>query len=286
VTASRRRLQPGYLCPKGVALKDLHEDPDRLRTPLVRRDGELVPCSWDEAFAEVERRLPPVLARTAATRWHSPPATRWRTSFGLLLYFAAWPRPAARRNVFSASTLDQMPKQLSSGLMFGHWLSVPVPDIERCDYLVIGANPMVSNGSLWTVPDFRGKAPGPAGAWRPAGGGRPATHRDGRVADEHLFIRPGTDVLPAGRHGAHAVRREGRVAPGRLAAHLVNGIEPLRQAVQAFSARARGRPLRHRGRRHPPLARELAVAPRGCVYGRIGTCTQASARWPPGWSMC
>lgn len=133
----------GYLCPKGVALKELHEDPDRLRAPLVKRDGRFVAASWEEAFAEIERRLPPILARSgrdaAALAIGNPAAHK----MGLLLYVTRLARALGTRNVFSASTLDQMPKQLSSGLMFGHWLSIPVPDIERCDFLLmLGANPM------------------------------------------------------------------------------------------------------------------------------------------------
>ena len=149
----------GYLCPKGVALRELHEDPDRVREPLVKRDGRFVTATWDEAFAEIERRLPPILARSgrdaAALAIGNPTVHK----MGLLLYVTRLARALGTRNVFSASTLDQMPKQLSSGLLFGHWLSIPVPDIERCDFLlVLGANPVASNGSLWTVPDFRGKA--------------------------------------------------------------------------------------------------------------------------------
>jgi anaerobic selenocysteine-containing dehydrogenase len=149
----------GYICPKGVALKDLHEDPDRLRRPLVKRDGRFVEASWDEAFAEIERRLPPLIAAhgrdAVALSLGNPSAHK----FGLLLYGPQLMKALGSRNVYSASTLDQMPKHLSSGLMFGNLLSVPVPDIVRTDYLLmLGANPMASNGSLWTVPDFRGKA--------------------------------------------------------------------------------------------------------------------------------
>ena len=137
----------GYLCPKGVSLKDLHEDPDRLRTPLIKRDGRFVAASWDEAFAEIERRLLPIRAQ------HGPDAVALSIGnpaahkVSLLAYTPRLVKSLASRNVFSASTLDQMPKQLSAGLMFGHWLSIPLPDIERCDHLLIlGANPMVSNG--------------------------------------------------------------------------------------------------------------------------------------------
>src|SRR3954467_12669720 len=149
----------GFLCPKGTALRDLHEDPDRLRRPLVKRDGVHVEVSWDEAFAEIERRLPAIIEK------HGPDAVALSIGnpaahkYGLLLYGARLGRALGTKNIYSASTLDQMPKQLSAGLMFGHWLSIPVPDIDRTQLLVvIGANPMVSNGSLWTVPDFRGRA--------------------------------------------------------------------------------------------------------------------------------
>ena len=151
-------LSGGFICPKGAALRDLQDDPDRLRAPLVKRDGKHVEVSWDEAFAEIERRLPPIQAvsRDAVALSIGNPTAH---KFGLLLYGSRLGRALGTRNIYSASTLDQMPKQLSCGLLFGHWLSVPVPDLARTDLLVIlGANPMVSNGSMWTVPDFRGKA--------------------------------------------------------------------------------------------------------------------------------
>jgi anaerobic selenocysteine-containing dehydrogenase len=262
----------GYLCPKGVSLKDLHEDPDRLRTPLIKRDGKFVPASWDEAFAEIERRLLPVWREqgpdAVALTIGNPAAHK----VSLLAYTPRLVRALGTRNVFSASTLDQMPKQLSAGLMFGHWLSIPLPDIERCDYLLmLGANPMVSNGSLWTVPDYRGKAK----AMR-ARGGRivvvdPRRSETAAVADEHLPIRPGGDaLLLAGI--AHTLFDEGLVQLGRLAEHI-NGLDEARAAVAPFApevtAAGCGIPADVQRR----IARELAAAPRAAVYGRIGTCT-------------
>lgn len=264
----------GYICPKGYALKDLHEDPDRLRTPLIRRDGELVPASWDEAFAEIERRLVPLLAE------HGPDAVGIAVGnpaahkFGLLLYFSRLAKALGTKNVFSASTLDQMPKQLASGLMFGHWLSIAVPDIERSDYLlVIGANPVASNGSLWTVPDFRGKAK----AMR-ARGGRlvvidPRRTETAEAADEHLSIRPGGDVfLLAGM--VHTLFDEGLVRLGRLEAH-VNGLDALGQAMRPFVPERMAARCGIAAEQIRRLARELAAAARGCVYARIGSCTQS-----------
>jgi len=263
----------GYICPKGVALKDLHEDPDRLRAPLVKRDGQFVETSWDEAFAEIERRLPPLIARhgrdAVAMSLGNPAAHK----FGLLLYGPQLMKALGSRNMFSASTLDQMPKHLSSGLMFGSLLSIPVPDIVRCDYLLmLGANPMASNGSLWTVPDFRGKAK----AMRARGGKLvvidPRRTETAALADEHHFIQPGADAfLLLGM--VHALFDEGLVRLGRVAP-FVNGVDAAQAAVEPFAPEAvaaRCGIAAHEIRR---LAREIAAAPRAAVYGRIGTCTQ------------
>ena len=267
----------GYLCPKAIALKDLEDDPDRLRRPLVKRDGRFVEVSWDEAHAEIARRLPPLLAEhgrdALAFTLGNPNVHR----LGLGLYVQRLVRAAGSRNVFSASTLDQMPRHVASGWMYGHALTVPVPDIDRCDFLLmLGANPMASNGSMWTVPDFRGRAK----AMR-ARGGRlvvidPRRTETAVVADEHHFIRPGTDVfLLLGL--VNALFDEGLVQPGRLAELLApgdTGIEALQAAVAPYA------PERMAGRCGVPaptqrsLARQLAAAPRGAVYSRVGSSTQ------------
>ena len=186
----------GYICPKGVAVRDLHHDPDRLRAPLIKRNGRFEAASWAEAYAEADRLLSPVLAahgRDAVGIYLGNPVAH---KYGLLLYVPALVRALGTGNVFSASTLDQMPKQLVAGLMFGTPMSIPVPDIDRTDYLlVIGANPAASNGSLWTVPDFRGRAR----ALRRRGGRLvvidPRRSETADLADEHHFLRPGADVF-------------------------------------------------------------------------------------------
>ena len=262
----------GFICPKGAALKDLHEDPDRVRTPLVKRDGRFVAASWDEAFAEIDRRMPAILARSRdsiALTIGNPAAHK----IGLLLYGARLARALGTRNVFSASTLDQMPKQLSCGWMFGHWLSIPVPDIERTDLLVVlGANPDVSNGSLWTVPDFRNKAK----ALR-ARGGRlvvvdPRRTETADLADEHLFIRPGADAFFL-LGVVHTLFDERLVRLGRLAEHIA-GVDAVEAAVRSFSAEAVAARCGIDAAKIRGLARDLAKAERAALYGRIGTCTQ------------
>jgi len=263
----------GYVCPKAVALKDLHDDPDRIRTPLIRRNGRFEPATWDEAFALIDARLPPLQAAhgrdTVALAVGNPVAHK----AGLLLYVPRLARALGTRNIYSASTLDQMPKQLSSGLMFGDWLSIPVPDIERTEFmLILGANPAVSNGSLWTVPDFRGKAR----ALR-ARGGRlvvidPRRTETAELADAHHFIRPGSDAfLLLGI--VHVLYAEGHVRLGRLAPHL-NGVDALRDAVQPFSPERVAPRCGLDAAVIRDLARTLASAERAVVYGRIGTCTQ------------
>jgi hypothetical protein len=131
--ADRRRLQRRLHLPQGLCAEGPARRPRPPAPPLVKRDGRFVEASWDEAFAEIERRLVPLLEQqgrdaVALCTVGNPSAHK----YGLLLYLSRLAKALGTKNVFSASTLDQMPKQLSSGLMFGHWLSVPVPDIARC----------------------------------------------------------------------------------------------------------------------------------------------------------
>ena len=262
----------GFICPKGAVLGELHADPDRLRMPLVKRDGRHVEVSWDEAFAEIERRLPPILARgrdAVALSLGNPTAHK----FGLLLYGARFGRALGTKNIYSASTLDQMPKQLACGLMFGHWLSVPVPDLVRTDLLVVlGANPVVSNGSMWTVPDFRGKAKA-----MQARGGKlividPRRTETAAMADQHLFIRPGGDVfLLLGI--ANAIVAAKRVKLGRLAEHVA-GLDDFAAAVAPFTPARVAARCGIDAAQIEELAHAIAAANRAAVYGRIGTCTQ------------
>jgi anaerobic selenocysteine-containing dehydrogenase len=263
----------GFICPKGAALKDLHEDPDRLRAPMVKRDGKHVEVSWDEAFAEIERRMVPIIekhGRDAVGLVLGNPSAH---KIGLLLYTARLARGIGTKNVYSASTLDQMPKQLAAGMMFGHWLSIAVPDLERTDLLVvIGANPLVSNGSLWTVPDFRGKAKA-----MQARGGKlvvidPRRTETAELADQHLFIRPGSDVfLLLGI--VNVLFAEKRVRLGRLAPH-VDGLAALEAAVADYAPARVAARCGIAAEAIEELARNLATAERAAVYGRIGTCTQ------------
>ncbi len=263
----------GFLCPKSQGLKQLHEDPDRLTTPLVRRDGELVEATWEEAFAAVEAGLSKVLAdhgRDAVAVYLGNPAAH---SLGPTLYGTPLIKALGTKNVYSASTVDQMPKQVASGLMFGGGLSVAVPDVDRTDHLLIlGANPLVSNGSLLTAPDMRGRIR----AMLERGGKvvvvDPRRSRTAKEASEHHFIRPGTDA-----HLLFAIANvliaEDLAAPGRLA-ELANGADQIEPLAAPFTPDAVAPVCGIEADEIRRIARELAAAERAAVYARIGTTTQ------------
>src|SRR2546425_2534836 len=263
----------GFICPKAYALKELDADPDRLRTPLVRRNGALEPATWDEAFAEIERRLVPILrerGRDAVAVYLGNPSAH---SLALGLYGQVFLRLLGTRNLYSASTVDQMPKQVAVGLMFGTMLSTPVPDLDRTDYLlVLGANPFVSNGSLMTAPDV----PGRLRAIRRRGGTvvviDPRRTRTAAEASEHHFIRPGTDAdFLFGI--VHTLFAEGLVRLGRLAEPTA-GVEQVEALARPFATEAVAGRCGIDAATIRRLARELAQAERAAVYARIGTCTQ------------
>ncbi len=264
----------GFICPKGYAVKELDADPDRLRTPMLKRDGRHVPVSWDEAFAEIEARLLPIIqqhGRDAVAAYLGNPGAH---NLALMLYNPVLLRALGTRNVYSASTVDQMPKQVSAGLMFGTVLSVPVPDLDRTDYLlVLGADPFTSNGSLMTAPDV----PGRLRAIRQRGGKvvviDPRRTRTANEADEHHAIRPGGDAFFLWGI-VHVLFDEELVRLGRLAEHVA-GVDAVREVARDLTPEvvAAGCDIPADVIRR--IARELAAAPTAAVYGRIGTCTQA-----------
>jgi anaerobic selenocysteine-containing dehydrogenase len=263
----------GFICPKGGSLKALHEDPDRLRAPLVRRDGELVEVSWDEALAEIERRLPPIIQEHGANAVAAYLGNPSAHNLSAVLYGRVLLKAIGTKNVYSASTVDQMPKQVSAGLMFGTMLSVPVPDVDRTDHmLILGANPLASNGSLMTAPDMRGRLR----AIRDRGGKvvviDPRRSRTAEHADEHHFIRPGTDALLLAAM-AREIFESGKADPGRLAEHT-DGIELARTLVGPFTPERAAAACGIDADDIRRMAHELADAERAVVYGRIGTCTQ------------
>ncbi|WP_435582536.1 molybdopterin-dependent oxidoreductase [Amycolatopsis thermoflava] len=264
----------GFICPKGASLGALHHDPDRLRTPLVKRDGKHVPVSWDEAFAEINTRLLPIMeahGRDAVAVYAGNPSVH---NLSTSLYGRVFFKALGTKNFYTAGSVDQLPKHYSSGYLFGDGMTIPVPDVDRTQHLlVLGANPLVSNGSLMTAPDMRGRLR----AIRERGGKvvvvDPRRTRTAQVADEHHTIRPGTDALLLFAL-VNVLFAENLTDLGHLAGH-VTGVADVGELSRDFTPEAvapvTGIPAGEIRR----MARELAAAESAAVYGRIGTTTQA-----------
>ncbi|WP_416965657.1 molybdopterin-dependent oxidoreductase, partial [Streptomyces sp. Agncl-13] len=262
----------GFICPKGASFGAVDSDPDRLRGPLVRRDGELREATWEEAFDAVAAGLRPVVER------YGPHAVgvvlgnpNVHTMAGAL-YPTVLLGALGTHSVFTASTVDQMPKHVSCGLLYGDANAIPVPDLDHTDHLLlIGANPLESNGSLCTAPDFPGKLK----ALKARGGTLtvidPRRTRTAKLADRHIAVRPGGDALLLAAM-TYVLFDEHLVELGELAPH-VEGVEELRAAVRDFTPEAVAGACDVDADEIRTLARELAAAPTAAVYGRIGSCT-------------
>jgi anaerobic selenocysteine-containing dehydrogenase len=262
----------GHICPKAVALKDLHEDPDRLRQPMRRTASGWEPVSWEEALDEAARRLHETQrahGRDAVGVYVGNPTVH---NMGALLFLPQLLRALRTRNKYSATSVDQLPHMLAAYLMFGHQLLVPVPDVDRTGYLLaLGANPLASNGSMMTAPDVRGRLR----AIQQRGGRvvvvDPRRTETAGIADEHLFIRPGTDAL-----FLFAVLHELLQRPRleRLAS-FSEGLEQVRELAREFTAERAAGPTGIPAEAIRRIAREFAAAPAAVCYGRVGTSTQA-----------
>ncbi len=263
----------GHICPKAVALKDLHTDPDRLRRPMRKVDGEWQECSWDAAFQTVATEL----ARISAANGHDSVAVYLGNpnvhNWGMMTHGGNFYGLLKTRNRYSATSVDQLPHQLLCYLMYGHQFMVPVPDVDRTDYLlVVGGNPMASNGSLMGVPDFRGRMKS-----LHARGGKlivvdPRRTETAEIADKHLFIRPGTDawfLLAL----LNVIVEEGLVDNSAYRDYLNNWDEAL-ESVKAFTPELAENMSGIPADSIRVLARELAAAPRGVCYGRMGISVQ------------
>jgi anaerobic selenocysteine-containing dehydrogenase len=264
----------GYICPKAYGLKGLHEDPDRVRRPLRRKPGGgWEEISWDVAYEYTAERLLAIREQHGANALATYIGNPTAHNLHALLYLPVFNRALGTKQRYSASTVDQFPKMMSAGLMFGAGFTIPVPDLDRTEYLlVLGANPVVSNGSLMTAPDVKTRLRDIVRR-----GGKivvidPRRSETAELATEHVFIRPGTDayLLLA---MVNVLFAEDLVRLGR-AEHLVRGIDDVRAACAEYTPEAVeercgiGAPVIRR------LAREFAASERGACYGRIGTTCQ------------
>ena len=263
----------GYICPKAAALADLHDDPDRVRAPLIREGTRWREASWEDALdraADGLVRARNTHGRDAVAMYYGNPVAH---NLGLMTHALPFARALQTKNVYSASSVDQLPQMLAAFRMFGHLALIPVPDLDRTDYfLIFGANPIVSNGSLMTAPNMKGRLR----AIRDRGGRvvvvDPRRTETAAMADDHIAIRPGTDALLLAAL-LHVIFAEGRVRLGRFNGQVKN-VDALATFVRELPpervARATGVGAENTRR----LARDFADAPRAACYGRAGLCTQ------------
>lgn len=266
-------LSRGHICPKAVALKDLHEDPDRLRQPMRRVGTQWHPISWDQALDLVVEGLAKVReqhgSHAVAVYQGNPSIHNWGNVTHGHLFF----NQLKTRHRFSATSVDQLPHHLAAYWLYGHQFMLPIPDIDRTQYmLVLGANPMASNGSLMTAPDMRTRLK----ALRERGGKLvvldPRETETATLADEHLAILPGTDAAWL-LSVIHTILHEGLARPGAWEP-LLKGMDALQAAVQDFSPEATAQHTGIDAATTRRLTRELAQAPSSVVYGRMGVSTQ------------
>lgn len=265
----------GYLCPKGSTLKALHEDPDRIRTPMLKVDGQFVPISWDRAWDEIRSNLVPIF------REHGPDSVGvyngnpWSHNYEAIIYSQVLFNTVGK-NCFAAASVDQRPREIVSALHFGVRTAFPVPDIDRTNLMIlVGSDPLESNGSLATAPDW----PGRLKALREQGGRLividPRRTATAELADEHIPIIPGSDALLFAAIG-HVIFSEDLVHDSHVLEY-VDGMTAVRDALADFApervADSCGIP--------PETIRRLArlvSGPEPCaLHGRIGTCLQEFA---------
>jgi anaerobic selenocysteine-containing dehydrogenase len=263
-------LSRGHICPKAVALRDLQEDPDRLTRPVRRTPDGWQEIGWDAAYKLVVDKLTGIQkehGRNSVGVYLGNPNVH---SLGALTHMPTMVRQLRTRNKFSATSIDQLPHMLASYLLYGHQLMVAVPDIDRTSYLLmLGANPLASNGSMMTAPGFGRRLKDV----RKRGGKvvviDPRRTETAAVADEHHFVRPGTDaafLLAL----VHQIIDDGAARP----AAYVDGLAAVEAAVEAWTperaAAITGIPADAIRR----MAGEFASADRAACYGRVGVSTQ------------
>ncbi len=262
----------GHICPKAVALQDIQNDPDRLRSPVLRVGDQWLPIAWEEAFELAARRLYEIQQRhgqNAVAVYQGNPSVH---NYGLMTHSNYFLGLLKSRNRFSATSVDQLPHHLTSYLMYGHGLLLPIPDIDHTDFmLILGGNPLASNGSIMTVPDVEKRLKA-----LQARGGKlvvvdPRRSETAAMADQHLFVRPGGDAaLLCGV--LNTLFEEGLTRTSHLP---VSGLDEVREALQPFTAEVMSLLCGIDAGSIRQLARDFAAADKAVCYGRMGVSTQA-----------
>jgi len=266
-------ISKGYICPKATAIADIHNDPDRLRQPVKRVGEEWQTISWDEAIELTAQKL------IASEREHGDDSIAFFAgnpavhNYGNLTHGTALRRVFNTKNHYSATSLDQLPHQLAALKMYGHQFMLPIPDIDQTDFmLILGGNPLASNGSIMTVPNVKQRLNNIQQR-----GGKfvvidPRRTETADMANEHYFIRPGTDatLLLA---IINVLFTNDLVNTGHLTTHLKN-VDALKKSISPFSLKLAAQHTGIDEQTIKQLAKSLANTPKAVVYGRMGVSVQ------------
>jgi formate dehydrogenase len=265
-------LSQGEACPKGVAMLEVHDDPDRVLHPMRRRaDGEgFERVSWREAIADIGTRL------RAVRDEHGGDAIGWYMgnpgafSYSHPLWVKGFVDALGSKHYYTASSQDVSNRFAASALLYGSPALLPIPDLNRTKFLlVVGANPLVSHGSVLTAPRIRHQLD-------------EIVERGGRVVVvdprrsetarqyEHVPVQPDSDA--------------------QLLLSLLHVIfdEHLEDTAAITEQSTGTQLLRNAAAEHPPeatesatgvpadtvraLARDIAAAESAAIYGRTGSC--------------
>ncbi len=264
----------GAFCPKSQGLKDLWQDPDRLRGPLKKVNGSFQAIAWEQAFDEISSRINELqkkYGRSSIATYAGNPNTH---NFGNLILLPMFLRGIRSHNKFSATSVDQLPHMLASYLMFGHQLLLPIADVDHTRYmLMFGANPAVSNGSLLSSAGLSTRL-------------KAIQNRSGKVVlfdprytetaslvTEHYFIRPGTDAFLLGALVKLIFERK-MVKTGRLGS-MVKGLDQLEPLFRDIDIDQVSAITGVKREVIDQVAQDLQTFEPALCYGRMGVSTQA-----------
>ena len=266
-------LSKGFICPKSLALKDLYEDPDRLKTPIKRTENGWQEISWTEAFDEVEiqiKKIQEKYGNNAVATYQGNPNVH---NVGSMLYGGPFLKSLKTKQKYSATSADQLPHHIASLKMFGHQMLIPIPDIERTDYLLIlGANPGASNGSLLTAPGFPQKIK----SIQKRGGKviniDPRFTETSKISSQHLYINPGKDALFL-LSLLHVIFDQGIEEKTHLSNYL-KGLEEIKEIVKEYSTKKTALLIGIDSLEIQKIAKDFMNSKTAVCYGRMGVSTQ------------
>lgn len=263
----------GHVCPKAVALKDLYLDKDRLKTPIKKTKNGWVNISWNDALDEVASKLTAIQEKygnNAIATYQGNPGVH---NVGIMLYAKPFIRALRTKQKYSATSVDQLPHHIASLLMFGHQMQMPIPDLDRTDYLLIlGANPAVSNGSMLTAPNFSNRIK----AIQKRGGKvvniDPRFTETSKICSEHHYIKPGKDALLL-LSIIHVIFKENLSRKGHLENHLKNW-NLIKEITTDFTPENVTEHVGISATKIKEIAIGFAKSKTAVCYGRFGVSTQ------------